>query len=104
MSETTTATTTASTGSCCTPDGSCHSADTGAAPAEGVTAVYRVSGMTCGHCVSTISRVLGALPGVTGVQVDLAAGEVTVTAGAEPDEKAVAAALDEEGYELTGRA
>ncbi|MFG3260135.1 heavy-metal-associated domain-containing protein [Streptomyces sp. NPDC048172] len=96
MSETTTATTTASTGSCCTPDGSCHSA--------GVTTVYQVSGMTCGHCVSTISRALGALPGVTDVEVDLTTGKVTVAAESEPDEKAVAAAIDDAGYELTGRA
>jgi copper chaperone len=65
---------------------------------------FAVTGMTCGHCASAVTDELEALPDVTGVAVDLAAGgtsQVTVTSDAPISEKDVAAALDEAGdYEL----
>lgn len=69
------------------------------------TSTYRVTGMTCGHCVSAVSEEIGALPGVTDVSVDLVKGgtsTVTVTSDAELDESAVAGAVDEAGYALAG--
>ena len=66
-------------------------------------ATYAVSGMTCEHCVAAVSRELGALDGVTGVQVELHAGgvtPVTVTSDTPLAPAAVAAAVDEAGYEL----
>jgi len=65
-----------------------------------VTEKYLVKGMTCGHCVNSVSTEVGAIPGVTEVAVDLASGEVTVTSAAALDPAAVAAAVDEAGYEL----
>jgi copper chaperone len=62
-----------------------------------------VTGMTCAHCVSAVTTELSALPGVTSVNVDLQAGAVspvTVTSDTELDPSAVAAAIDEAGYEL----
>ena len=67
------------------------------------TSTYTVVGMTCGHCVSAVSEEVGGLPGVTGVQVDLPSGAVTVTSEAPLDDAAVAAAVEEAGYELAGR-
>ncbi|RLU96772.1 copper-binding protein [Streptomyces griseocarneus] len=91
----------AMTSSCCTPDGSCGS--TAAAVAGGgVTAVYKVSGMTCGHCEGAVTEELSALDGVTAVKAVAASGEVTVTSAAALDEEAVRAAVDEAGYELVG--
>lgn len=63
---------------------------------------YQVSGMTCGHCVSSVSTELSALPGVTDVQVDLASGRVTITSQNPLDADAVRAAVDEAGYDLVG--
>ncbi|MBV1854302.1 heavy-metal-associated domain-containing protein [Catellatospora tritici] len=63
--------------------------------------VYTVKGMTCGHCVSSVSAEVGKIDGVTGVQVDLASGTVTVTSSSTLAQSAVAAAVDEAGYELT---
>ncbi|MBQ1044223.1 MULTISPECIES: heavy-metal-associated domain-containing protein [unclassified Micromonospora] len=63
---------------------------------------YQVSGMTCGHCVNSVSTELSALPGVTDVQVDLATGRVTVTSQNPLDADAVRAAVDEAGYDLVG--
>ncbi|MEW2615197.1 cation transporter [Streptomyces sp. NPDC047880] len=64
---------------------------------------YAVSGMSCGHCKATLTKVIGELDGVSGVEVDLDTGRVTVTSAAEPDDAAVAEVVDEAGYELTGR-
>ncbi|MEV1056086.1 heavy metal-associated domain-containing protein [Micromonospora chalcea] len=63
---------------------------------------YQVNGMTCGHCVNSVSTELSALPGVTGVQVDLATGRVTVTSQNPLDTDTVRAAVDEAGYDLVG--
>jgi copper ion binding protein len=62
--------------------------------------VYEVSGMTCGHCVGAVSTEIGKLDGVANVQVDLASGAVTVSSAAPLDKAAVAAAVEEAGYQL----
>ena len=62
--------------------------------------VYSVKGMTCGHCVSAVSTEIGKLDGVAGVTVDLASGAVTVTSAGPLEPAAVAAAVEEAGYEL----
>jgi copper chaperone len=68
------------------------------------TTAYTVTGMTCAHCVAAVTEEVGAVPGVTGVQVDLATGALTVTSEAAVDDDAVAAAVDEAGYRLVGAA
>ncbi|MDC2950474.1 heavy-metal-associated domain-containing protein [Streptomyces heilongjiangensis] len=92
--------------SCCTPDGSCSTSAASTVTVEGtVTAtVYKVAGMTCGHCKSTLTREIGTLDGILQVDVDVAAGLVTVTTSEEPDDQKLAAVVEEAGYELTGRA
>ncbi len=67
------------------------------------TATYTVVGMTCGHCVNAVTEEVSQLPGVTGVEVDLTSGGVTVTSEAPVDESAVRAAVEEAGYEVAGR-
>ncbi|MEU0405781.1 heavy-metal-associated domain-containing protein [Streptomyces sp. NPDC006197] len=94
-------------GSCCTPDNSCSTNSgkaTATAVADSTVTVYAVSGMTCGHCKSAITKSVSALDGVVSVDVDVAGGLVTVTTGGEPDDAAITAAVDDAGYELTGRA
>ncbi|MFI1183498.1 heavy-metal-associated domain-containing protein [Streptomyces sp. NPDC020799] len=91
--------------SCCSPDNSCStSAASRDKKTTGVTTVYEVKGMTCGHCETAVAKEVTAVAGVSGVSVDVAAGLVTVTTGTEPDDAQIAAAVDEAGYELTGRA
>ncbi|MFD9375025.1 heavy-metal-associated domain-containing protein [Streptomyces sp. NPDC059999] len=68
------------------------------------TTVYRVTGMTCGHCEGAVTGELTALPGVTSVKAVAATGEVTVISTAPLDEDVVRAAVDEAGYELAGQA
>jgi copper chaperone len=64
------------------------------------TKTYTVTGMTCSHCVDSVGSEIRQIPGVTDVQVDLASGAVTVTSEQPVDDAAVAAAVDEAGYEL----
>lgn len=64
------------------------------------TATFHVTGMTCQHCVNAVSEEVAKVPGVRAVDVDLASGAVTVESDAPVDQAAVAAAVDEAGYEL----
>jgi copper chaperone len=66
------------------------------------TSTYTVNGMTCGHCVESVSSEVGQVPGVSDVSVDLASGRVTVTSEQPVDDAAVRAAVEEAGYELVG--
>ncbi|WP_329234366.1 heavy-metal-associated domain-containing protein [Streptomyces canus] len=96
-------TTETNSGSCC-GSGSCGSDTTVDVQSVGVTAVYKVSGMTCGHCEGAVSQEISTLDGVTAVTAVAKSGEVTVTSATPLDEGAVRAAVDEAGYELVGRA
>jgi copper chaperone CopZ len=69
-----------------------------------VTAVYRVSGMSCGHCEGAVSGEISEIAGVTSVKAVASTGEVTVVSAAPLDTEAVRAAVDEAGFELAGQA
>ncbi|MFF1438441.1 heavy-metal-associated domain-containing protein [Streptomyces sp. NPDC058295] len=71
---------------------------------DSVTTVYKVSGMSCGHCEGAVSGELSELAGVTSVKAVASTGEVTVVSAAALDEEAVRAAVDEAGFELVGQA
>jgi len=62
-----------------------------------VTTVYSVPGMTCQHCVNSVTTEVSAVPGVENVEVDLEAKTVTVVGG---EDAAIRAAIDEAGYEV----
>ena len=66
------------------------------------TQTYRVTGMTCGHCVAAVEQEVGGLAAVSDVAVDLASGQVTVTSSRPLNIDEMAAAVDEAGYELAG--
>jgi copper chaperone CopZ len=78
------------------------SGTTADARSGGVTTVYVVTGMTCGHCEGAVSQEVSALDGVASVKADAKTGEVTVTSADPLDEETVRAAVDEAGYELVG--
>ncbi|WP_216215303.1 heavy-metal-associated domain-containing protein [Amycolatopsis aidingensis] len=65
-----------------------------------VETTYTVTGMTCQHCVKSVTEEVGEVRGVTAVSVDLPTGAVTVTSESEPDLAAVRAAVEEAGYQL----
>jgi copper chaperone CopZ len=71
------------------------------------TAVYGVDGMTCGHCVASVTEEIGLVAGAENVTVELVKGgtsQVTVTSTSELDRTLVAAAVEEAGYQLVAAA
>ncbi|MER3390381.1 MAG: heavy metal-associated domain-containing protein [Microcella sp.] len=64
---------------------------------------YLVTGMTCGHCVSSVKEEVGAIDGVDAVEVVLkkdGASRVTVRSSTSISPEKVRAAVDEAGYAL----
>lgn len=92
--------------SCCaTDDAHTSTADVaeGTFTAGALSAEYLVEGMTCSHCVSSVTEELTAVDGVQQVAVDLrvgAASVVTVTSAGPISDDAVRAAVEEAGYTL----
>ena len=60
---------------------------------------YSVPGMSCGHCVAALTSEVEKVAGVSSVDVDLNTKRVVV-AGAELDDAAIRAAIDEAGYDV----
>ncbi len=65
------------------------------------TRTWTVTGMTCAHCVASVTEEVTEVPGVEEVSVDLATGTLTVTSTAPLDDADVRAAVEEAGYALT---
>lgn len=55
-----------------------------------------VTGMTCDHCVRSVTKALQAVPGVEKVSVSLATGHASIEGKADP--AALLRAVEEEGY------
>lgn len=65
-----------------------------------VSTTYTVSGMTCEHCMASVTEELSELAGVSKVDVELANGAVTVTSDRELGTDEVREAVTEAGYQL----
>ena len=66
-----------------------------------MTSTYTVAGMTCSHCVASVSEEVAEVAGVDAVDVDLGSGRLAVT-GDDVSDAAVRAAVAEAGYEVVG--
>jgi copper chaperone CopZ len=64
------------------------------------TQTYTVTGMTCGHCVASVTEEVQEIPGIEGVDVVLETGELTITSSEPVDDAAVRTAVEEAGYQL----
>jgi copper chaperone len=60
---------------------------------------YTVVGMTCQHCVLSVTEEVSEVSGVHDVHVDLAAGRLVVSG--DVSDEAVRAAVAEAGYEVS---
>jgi len=58
---------------------------------------FKVSGMTCGHCVQAVTEAVKGVDPAASVEVDLAAGRVAVQGGTA-DADQVVRAIAAEGY------
>jgi copper chaperone len=63
---------------------------------------YSVQGMTCEHCATSVTEEVEQVQGVTGVDVDLQTGRLSVRGDGFSDE-AIRVAVDEAGYEVVSR-
>lgn len=59
---------------------------------------FQVKGMTCGHCVKSVTRALKEVDEKADVRVDLAQGRVQVDSAAPAGK--LSAAITEAGYEV----
>ena len=69
------------------------------------TVIVDVEGMTCQHCVKSVTSEVEGIPGVTGVSIALepeGTSHVTVMADAEVSPEALQAAIEEAGYTMVG--
>ncbi|SFI46781.1 Copper chaperone CopZ [Microbacterium saccharophilum] len=88
---------------CCAPTSRDTTANTAAAPVDTVTTQFLVEGMTCSHCVRSVTEEVSGIDGVSGVDIDLRAGgvsTVTVSSATPVDVDRVREAVTEAGYSL----
>jgi copper chaperone len=62
---------------------------------------WTVEGMTCGHCVASVTEEISEITGVEAVEVELEGGLVTITSSAPLERESVEQAVTEAGYALT---
>ncbi|HEX8759507.1 MAG TPA: heavy-metal-associated domain-containing protein [Pseudonocardiaceae bacterium] len=62
--------------------------------------IYSVTGMTCEHCVASVTEEISEIDSVADVVVNLPTGAVTVTSHRPVDDADVRAAIEEAGYQL----
>ena len=63
-----------------------------------IVTTINVTGMTCGHCVASVSEELGELAGVRRVDVVFETGEVTITSDGPLEHADLVSAVAEAGY------
>jgi copper chaperone len=61
---------------------------------------WKVKGMSCQHCVMSVTKALGQLDGIKNVQVDLAKGEVRFDNSKEIASNRIEKAIGDAGYEV----
>ena len=61
-----------------------------------------VKGMSCNHCVMSVTKALEAIPGVSSVTVDLLSGKASFEETAPVDLAVVKKAIEKIGFEMVG--
>ena len=62
--------------------------------------ILRVKGMSCQHCVMSVTKALNQLEGIKSVQVDLAKGEVQFDNTKAIASNRIEKAIEEAGYQV----
>jgi copper chaperone CopZ len=63
-----------------------------------MSTTYTVVGMTCDHCVNTVTNEVTKVTGVVDVDVDVSNGKLVVTG--DVDDAAIRTAVADAGYEV----
>ena len=64
------------------------------------TTTFTVTGMSCGHCATSVREEIADIPGVHAVDVDLASGNVTIDSDSAVEATAIRTAVEDAGYRL----
>jgi len=64
------------------------------------TQTYTVTGMTCGHCVASVTEEVQEISGVETIDIVLETGSLTITSAEPVDDAAVKTAVEDAGYQL----
>jgi copper chaperone CopZ len=64
------------------------------------TTTVTVTGMSCGHCATSVREEIIEIPGVPAVDVDLASGAVTIDSDTVVEAAAIRTAVEDAGYQL----
>jgi len=63
------------------------------------TLILNVTGMSCMGCVNSVKNLVGALPGIQSIEIDLATGKVEVQHDpTQTDAASIRAAIEDGGY------
>jgi copper chaperone len=63
------------------------------------TLILTVTGMSCMGCVNSVKNLVGALPGIDGIDIDLASGRVEIRHDpAQTDAATIRTAIEDGGY------
>jgi copper chaperone len=65
-----------------------------------MASILKVKGMSCQHCVMSVTKALSQLDGIKNVQVDLAKGEVRFDNSKEVSSNRIEKAIKDAGYEV----
>jgi copper chaperone len=63
-------------------------------------AIIKVKGMSCQHCVASVTKTLSEIEGITDVQVDLDKGEATFSEQSPVAEQSIKDAITKIGFEV----
>jgi copper chaperone len=71
---------------------------------EGESAMekIKIKGMSCNHCVMSVTKALGSIPGIKSLKVDLVKGEATFENTQDVARAAIRQAVEDAGYTVTG--
>lgn len=60
----------------------------------------KIQGMTCQHCVMSVTKALAAIPGLKSIEVSLEKGEATFENPAKISKESIRAAVEKAGYKV----
>lgn len=59
---------------------------------------YQVTGMTCGHCETSVREEVSEIAGVKEIQISAQTGKLVVTVDTEINDAKILTAVEEAGY------
>jgi len=68
-----------------------------------MVSILKVKGMSCQHCVMSVTKALGQLEGIKNVQVDLAKGEVRFDNTKSLASDQIQKAIEDAGYQVVSQ-